>query len=709
LTIFLVATEIVLVYLAFLVSGVLVHSYLGFSGSRKAIHPGVLGMCFIQIISFYWLNFSSLGISELPIFLLVTMVLVSLLAYRSRFVYVINELIDQIRKDLGTIGVFLVVFLIQWFTVIQKFGGSISSWNNDVVSYGIAAKHISENGFENVGTIAGTHLGQTVRSDVIGAYSVVAFLSDLYQIKIDDLFLPVLGGAFLLLVLATKHALECIINGRLATATLSVFPVTIPVVAYLGSCYFFSQILSMAIGISLIAPVFLNKEKLLSGQSRLDFIFGSVLVAGLFLTYPQYAPVALTFMTFGSFQFHALRRSLRRVMVILVQFVFGSVLIAPQLHIAFERTISLAGNSAAGWPMPWVSPVGLLGLQENIFSNPSLFQLLLSILLIVFLLRSYSAKIGKDVKHGVQLGLLILVVYGFVLFEKGSSSYVQFKWISWFAPLFFAVILVRIYRVRDFNKQRTPLRFFLSFLTMTMVFNVYKQNSFNSAENAVARVPTDDMKNLATSNVLNNIDNLNIKTGAFHESMWPVFFINDTKVSLLDNTYFNPSQPVAAPTLVNSNYSTLAGVSRIPVNDSYDVVSFPAGLNTKSSTSVKSQIIGPAQLTFARGNEFELVLLVSNTGAATWLGSGSYVGAVNLGVRIRAKNGIPLTEEIQRVSLGDFPNYMTSGITRSVPVNLILDEAGDYLIQIEPVSEGLFWFSEFDLQNSLQIEVKVTD
>ena len=709
MTILLVAAEIVLIYLAFLVTGVLVSSYPGFIGYQKSVHPGVLGMCFIQVISFYWLIFTSSGISDLPIFLLTALVAASFLVHRCKFIDVINELIGQIKKDSRTIGIFLVVFLLQWFTVIQKFGGAISSWNNDVISYGISAKHISKNSFEYAGSISGMNLGQTVKGDVIGPYSILAFLSELYQISINELFLPALGAAFLLLVLATKHALQCLISRRLSTALLSVFPVTIPVVAYLGSCYFFSQILSMAIGVSLIAPVLLYKEKLTRGESRLEFIFGTVLVAGLFLTYPQYVPVVLAFMTFGAFQFHGLSRSIKRIVMILVQFVSGSILIAPQLHTAVERAISLAGNSTAGWPMPWVSPVGLLGIQESIFSKPTLFQLLLSILVIVFLLRAYSTKIEKGDKEAVKLGLLILAIYGFVLFEKGNSSYVQFKWISWFAPLFFAVVVVRIYWSREFNKQSTSFRLFIFLMTMTMVFNAYQQNGFNNDENAVVRVPGEDMKSLARSNALKNIYELNIKTGAFHESMWPVFFLNDIRVALLDNTYFSTSQPIAAPTLVKSNYTTLAGVSRMPVNDSYDIVSFPAEPNSKSSTSVKSQIIGPAQLTFARGTEFELVLAVSNTGAATWLGSGVYDGAVNLGVRIRAKNGIPLAEEMQRVSLGDFPNYMSSGITRSVLVNLIFEEIGDYLIQIEPVSEGLFWFSELDLQNSLQIEVKVTD
>jgi hypothetical protein len=709
LTIFLVPAQIVLIYLAFLVFGVLVNSLFGFVGRQKSVHPAVLGMCAIQVVSFYWLYFTSSGISGEAIFLLIAVVLASLVVHRRRFIDVINEFIGQIRNDTKTIGLFLIVFLVQWFTVIQKFGGSISSWNNDVISYGIAAKHISENGFNSMGAIAGTHLGQTVRGDVIGPYSVLAFLSDLYKVNIEKLFLPALGGAFLLLVLATKHVLQRLINGRLATAILSVFPITIPVVAYLGSCYFFSQILSMAIGVSLITLVLINKDKASSDQSKLEFTIGTVLVAGLFLTYPQFVPVVLVFIIFGVIQFHVPTRSIKKVIAILVQFGLGAVLIAPQLHIAVERTISLAGNSTAGWPMPWVSPVGLLGLQESVFSKPSLFQLLLSILLIIFILCAYSVKMEKVVREAVKLGLLILVIYGFVLFEKGNSSYVQFKWISWFAPLFFAVFVVRITRNRWFSMQRMTRHLFLSLLTLTMAFNAYRQTDFNVAENAVLRVPSEDMKNLTISSLLNNFDELNIKTGAFHESMWPIFFIKDTKVALLDSTYFSSSQPVAAPTLVKSSYATLAGVSRIPVNDSYDVVSFPSGLNSKGSTSVKSQIIGPAQLTFARGTEFELVLSVSNTGAATWLGSGSYVGAVNLGVRIRAINGIPLDDEIQRVSLGDFPNYMTSGITRSVSVNLIFEETGDYLIQIEPVSEGLFWFSEFDLQNSLQIEVNVTD
>jgi hypothetical protein len=708
-SILLICIRIILIYTIFQIAATLLNATFSRSEYQSVVHPAIIGMCFIQVASYYWLYSSSRGIGYFPIFLIITMLLISMLVHRMKFIHVMNHFVSQVRKDLLTIGVFLFVYVCQWFSVIRNYGDSISSWNNDVISYGIYARHIRDLGFDQAGPIVGTNLGLASKGDVIGAYSLLAFLSGLYRINIEDLFLPALGAAFLMLVLGLKHSLQNLMNGRISQVATPIYTVTIPVVAYLGSCYFYAQILSMAIGLSLIFMVLFSHERKWADLNSYELAIGGLIFAGLFLTYPQYVPVLLVILSLVAFRFCAVSKSIQIIFRIVVQLILGSLLILPQWHNAVDRALSLAGNSTAGWSMPWVSPIGLLGLNNSVFLYPSLLEMLASMLLVMFLIFAYLVHKEGISRYVVKLGLLILLIYSAVLIQKGSSSYVQFKWISWFAPIFFAVFVYSVARFRLINASIFSRRIVPMLLILTMSFNVYKQKEFNSDSNAVIRVPGADVKNLADNKVLNEFGELNVKTGDFHESMWPVFFIEDTKVALLDNTYFSSSQPVAAPTLVKSNYATLAGVNRVPVNDSYDVIPFPAGLNSKSSTSVKSQIIGPAQLTFARGTEFELALSVSNTGAATWLGSGGYDGAVNLGVRIRAKNGIPLAEEMQRVSLGDFPSYMTSGITRSVLVVLVFEEVGDYLIQIEPVSEGLFWFSEFDLQNSLQIEVKVTD
>jgi hypothetical protein len=59
--------------------------------------------------------------------------------------------------------------------------------------------------------------------------------------------------------------------------------------------------------------------------------------------------------------------------------------------------------------------------------------------------------------------------------------------------------------------------------------------------------------------------------------------------------------------------------------------------------------------------------------------------------------------------MGLFPNYVSPGARRLVVVPLSFDSTGIYVIQIEPISEGLVWFSDVDQKSASIIEIKVID
>jgi hypothetical protein len=223
------------------------------------------------------------------------------------------------------------------------------------------------------------------------------------------------------------------------------------------------------------------------------------------------------------------------------------------------------------------------------------------------------------------------------------------------------------------------------------------------------RIPSQDMIELGSNPKILMTPELNVKTGPFSESMWPALFIENSKVNVLDASYYPPVPPLYAPTIVKKGFDLDRGVRASKLNDSYLLVDFPATENSKVAIGLNAKVYVPSQITITRDAQFDLRVVVENTGTSSWLGSGDFLGAVNIGVRVLQPESGKVDYELPRVYMGLFPNYVSPGARRLVVVPLSFDSTGIYVIQIEPISEGLVWFSDVDQKSASIIEIKVID
>src|SRR5205814_5379383 len=101
----------------------------------------------------------------------------------------------------------------------------------------------------------------------------------------------------------------------------------------------------------------------------------------------------------------------------------------------------------AGWTLPGFLPVELLGFIRAETPHPSAARWIWSGVAIgLFVLSAWALRKREAVisRFGVAVVLLILGSYGAVFLKEGGPSYRQWKWITFFQPLFVAVIVATV-------------------------------------------------------------------------------------------------------------------------------------------------------------------------------------------------------------------------------------------------------------------------
>lgn len=667
----------------------------------------VAGIVSIQIAGYYFLKYGSIGIANLSWIVVLVASLLTVLVAKKDFRKICREMACDIKSEFLTIGITIVVFVISWRYLLIREGLTVGSANNDIANYAQFTQFIEHNSFSSPGRIVILHSGQWSESPIPGILIYMGFLKNLTGFGFQSVLLPILCCSLIVISISIKKLLSLTnLNAKLSSV-LAASTTASPIIGYLAACYFLPQILTIALLISFLSVIMYSaKHRANERCSLFGFMLLTMIGSSVVSTYPQYAAVFAMFAVWVSFNIRRLRDSLLTAAMAVGAIVVAYMVYLPLAIKAVERFFNLAADSVNGWPMHILTPSHLIGFGwgPNIPVSNADWQI--SLLILAIFAYSVFSSAGNQDLPVIRIIMFVLVTYGLVVFQTGES-YRQFKWASTLAPLFIVAVTLPVAQIFYFNPKLRRGSVFIPTMLISLfsVANMISQDEWLRDEPNKNRVITKDMVDLKENLVLQELDALNIKTGVFSDSMWPAVFLETQLLNILDAAYYSTPQPIERPTLVTNNFQSSSGVGQTKVNSTYNLVHFPEGPNSLKLNGMKSRIDTFPEVSLKTGEVSDFRAIVFNSGMSTWLGSGNFQGAVNLGVRI-VGNG---SQELSRVSLGDFPNYVAPGEHRTISINLSFDKAGVYTVQLSPVSEGVGWLADSDGSNGFTVQVNVSD
>jgi hypothetical protein len=566
----------------------------------RAVATPLFGLFVVTTGSWYVLEDGHV-VSKLPV------VLASVAAITSVLVVVVRarmhrpllrrpqrlEALRNLSTAAAVLGLNLVVSLFTlgvMYTTRQRT--ALSLFNADPASYALHAQSMLDSGFRRSGLIVGYNMGTTAKSLGYGADALVASAAAVLRTDV----VHVLQLTMLIANFLGIYGLVRLLNGRLgvsrplailaAQAGYGVF-----FVEYLQGNFFLSQMLAMA-----LLPAFLAllldamASKSIRGLLSTAIAMGTLTAAGIaiypqmvFLTAAIFVPAAAFFGNLGGL----LRRTLRGTTALVSGFGLG-VALTPALSRIGWNLVKTLGTAKAGWPFAGLLVTDMLGFQtatppqhEIPHHSPVSWALSVAILLVVAatMLSSWRRPALRDRTTFVALALAtILIAYGFVYLYEGFS-YQQWKWITYFIPLFVALLMAQV--LTTLSLVDTPVikgpaaanalggayLLVVTALATTASFPVGAAPSSYYSVNS-------DMAALAKSPHLRSVTSVNINTNTQWDTMWLAYFLRNKQVFPLSYSYL-PIQKPGSDWTVERNDSPASAGQVIPLNATYRLVYQP--------------------------------------------------------------------------------------------------------------------------------------
>jgi hypothetical protein len=464
--------------------------------------------------------------------------------------------------------------------------------DNDAPSYALEAQHMLDDGPKDPGNLVGFNAGVRSLGFSNGAYAALASAAaftgqDVWRVMSAALFTVLLVGAYTLALLLR----QVLGAGREAVAAAaSVIGFSVLYVAYLVAQWFFAQLVGMA----LVLGVVLTLYGAVRAWRRRDAIAAVVVVALLLAAglsvYPHMVVVgSITLLPIAAIAHESVRAFVRRG--VRAGLVFGGGLVlgalaAPGLVVdAIDITKELEGVEA-GWSLPSIFPTEMLGFQTSATAGQSWLTAAVSVAVVAALV----AGAGLAWRRGrgaaalpLVMGMAAVLLTYFVVYQReGGPTYRQWKWVTFFIPVFVACaictasLLVEALGPRWPAVRRVAGPAFGVYAVVVVMFASGAGFPLGiNAPNTYLSVTLDQI-NLRDNPVIETVPELHVNTTPYWESMWIAYFLRDQTVTLAAVSYYAPSPPLG-PWYLERNDAPLApGAEATPINETYRLVRMPA-------------------------------------------------------------------------------------------------------------------------------------
>jgi hypothetical protein len=682
----------------------------------------IVGLVVIQILSWHWLDLGKRGLNDLHLVVLMPCIAITLVfiwRQRSQWTSITSVLESRTLQALVWSSLFtFLVFVLQWQPLLAQGRLTIAGGNADVAAYAQVAQHLESWGFADAGRIVGANLGGSARSDVFGAYVFVAIGKAVTWGSVSTAMLPVLLVAFLFTTIALTRLL--LILTSLPTKVIGLivgFAQSVAMIGYLGGCYFLSQIIGMGLVLTILVefakPLNCPGERKIS-TIVLRTIVVSLMAAGGILTYPQMVAVVPVVLLPSLCFVTGFKGAIGRATIYITAVGVGAVLVWPRVGPAIQRARALAGDKTNGWPLPFLYPSELMGFKNPIDGGSRITaQVLSAVLAILIAFGSWHLwKSGKHSSTKFSLAIIALTLGTYlVVYRRGNGpTYQQWKWVTFFLPIFVVVVLVLIVGgvfVSLANRPRA-LQVVVVAIVGLVVLNLAKYRMFY---NDVARAypVTEELEDINESPALNGIEELNVAAGIYLWSMWPTVFLEGRRVSIVEPSYYSSAALVDAWTLVRTTNTEIIRPpeTRAIGSDFYLIPPPPAPLTLDAKNLGAIVSASADAISIKAGEPLMIKYSVKNTGLAAWMNNGAEQGSIHLGVRLYNANTMRLVADIARVVLSKQPGYLAPGETAEGTLTTVINEPGTYALVVTPVSEFVTWFNDLNPAFSRQINVNV--
>ena len=169
----------------------------------------------------------------------------------------------------------------------------------------------------------------------------------------------------------------------------------------------------------------------------------------------------------------------------------------------------------------------------------------------------------------------IYASYAVVYHREGKPDYRQWKWITFFTPMFVAAICASLFLLASLLPS--PARMVTSAYTTLGAYALIA-TLFSTGTAYSLRSPSDylavtlDEIDLHFDGQLRQLPSLHLDTSPYWETMWLAYFLRDTPVTLGPVSYYPPSAATGPWVLQRNDQPVAAGATAIVLNTTYRLV-----------------------------------------------------------------------------------------------------------------------------------------